>query len=821
MPLFHLSVAFLLGIILAPFLPIPALTWFAVAGTGLLISASLLLIGNRSSLRPSVSQPALSAAEGSPRPILSSSPLHKLGLSPRAFAPAFLRAFPALALAVFGLGAARYNASRPILSDPAFIASYNDNGESYTVTGLLIEPPDERDTYTNLLIETRQIRLRNGITHLAVYGRLLVRADPGGDWRYGDLVTITGQIQTPPANEDFSYAAYLARQGIYSYAPFASASLLEPGQGHPLLAAIYTLKTRAFEVAHQIFPDPEASLLAGILLGIETGIPPDLQDAFRNTGTSHIIAISGFNITIIAGIFLSLFGRVFGERVGGVLAVAGIAFYTLLVGADAAVVRAAIMGTFAIFFRRRTGRAAALNVLVLTAALMAFANPLIPGDAGFQLSFAATLGLILYSQPLTAAFARWFSRYQPISIVRRFTPLIADALLLTLAAQITTLPLIIYHFQRLSLTSFFANPLVLPVQPAVMVLGGLAVIAGIIFLPLGKLLGYAAFPFVAYTVRVVELLDKIPGGVIVLGAVSLPVVILLYLILFGTTFPGGRAPSGSTPPTGWRVSPVLRFAALIVVIVLASTAWRAALAAPDGRLHLTVLDVGTGDALLIHTPDGRWILIDGGPSATLLSDQLGRRIPAGQRTLDWLVVAATGEAQLAGLPTVLERYPPANVLWAGPQNISRGGRDLQEFLTEAGIPVTESAPGIELGLGSGGLLRVVSVTERGAVLLVEWKNFRALFPIGGDFDALDLAYPPVNVLMLTESGFAPLNPPEWIAALHPELVLLSVAAGNREGLPSPEVIESLAGYPLLRTDRNGWIEIATDGEQMWVTVERE
>jgi competence protein ComEC len=723
-------------------------------------------------------------------------------------------------LAAFALGAARYTSSLPNLDDPGFIASYNDDGETYTLTGLLIEPPDERDTYTNLIVQAIQIRPRDGITHSPVGGQALVRVEPGGNWQYGDLLVITGQIQTPPQAEDFSYADYLARRGIYAYMPFARASLLESGYGHPVLAAIYGFKTRAFEATRQIFPDPEASLLAGILLGIESGIPPDLQDAFRNTGTSHIIAISGFNITIIAAIFLSLFGRLFGERRGSLFAVAGIAAHTLLVGADAAVVRAALMGTLAIFFRLRGERRSGISILLAAAVLMAAANPLVLGDAGFQLSFAATLGLILYAQPLTEWFARWFSRYQPLRAVRRLTPLIADAFLLTLAAQITTLPVIIYHFQRVSLISFLANPLILPAQPAVMILGGTAVLAGMLYLPLGQILGYLALPFAAYTIRMVEFLDKFPGGVIALGTVSVPVVILLYAILAGVTFRGGRVPRGHGASRWAGMTAAWRAVLLAVLILLATTAWRSALAAPDGNLRITVLDVGMGDGILIHTPEGRWILIDGGPSTTLLSDQLGRRIPAGQRTLDWLVVAGTGDAQLGGLPRVLERYPPANVLWTGPQNISRGSRALQEFLTGTAVPVTAAADGMALSLGSGGSLKVVRVTERGAVLLIEWGNFRGLFPVGADFESAAMGMPPVNVLLLAEGGFAPVNPPGWIAGLQPELVLLSVAAGNREGLPSPEIAQFLSDYPLLRTDRNGWIEIVTDGEQMWVTAEK-
>jgi beta-lactamase superfamily II metal-dependent hydrolase len=130
-----------------------------------------------------------------------------------------------------------------------------------------------------------------------------------------------------------------------------------------------------------------------------------------------------------------------------------------------------------------------------------------------------------------------------------------------------------------------------------------------------------------------------------------------------------------------------------------------------------------------------------------------------------------------------------------------------------------------LDLGDGALLRVLTVGPRGAVLLLEWNNFRALLPVGMSFEALDelqngASVGPVNVLSLADSGYAPSNPPEWITNLNPELVLLSVSAADENGMPDSEVLDSVKGYDLLRTDQNGWVEITTDGKQMWVNVER-
>jgi competence protein ComEC len=237
------------------------------------------------------------------------------------------------------------------------------------------------------------------------------------------------------------------------------------------------------------------------------------------------------------------------------------------------------------------------------------------------------------------------------------------------------------------------------------------------------------------------------------------------------------------------------------------------------------LNVGSAEAVLIKTPTGKYVLINGGPSVTTLSDELGRRLPAFNRKLDWLVIAGTEEEDVAALPRVIERYPPDAVLWSGNTQASFSSRVLNEYLSLQDIDVINAEPEQVLDLGDGATMRVLTTGPRGSVLLIEWESFRALLPIGMSFEALDelrsgAGVGPVTMLSLADSGYAASNPPEWIANLNPELVLLSVDAADENGMPDGEVLESVKDYELLRTDQNGWIDVTTNGEQMWVNVER-
>lgn len=784
LPLLWISLAFLAGILAGKQIPASTWTWIlamaAALGLALLIRLVLPRLGGR----------------------IANLPLSIFFII-------------AMALAAFFAGAARFQSTIPKV-DEHYIAWYKDRDYELLVTGTVTDPPDVRDTYTNLRLQVTSVD--TGDESLDVRGLILARTTNDRQWQYGDVVRVRGHLQTPPSNEDFSYRDYLARQGILAYIPDAETTLLPFTDGDATLRLIYAFKDKADAKIHKIFPEPEASLMAGILLGDDNGIPEELQQAYKNTGTAHIIAISGFNIAIIAALFVALFSRLLGKRKGAVAAVVGIIIYTILVGASASVVRAAIMGGLGIFGTQMGRRQNGLNTLAFTAAVMTLVNPNAPWDVGFQLSFAATLGLILFAAPLQNWFMGLLKHRLPPNTAARVANLVGGYVLFTLAAQITTLPVMAYQFGRISLVALIANPLVLPVQPLVMVMGGLALILSGLYLPLGTVVAWLAWPFAAYTNRMVEFFNRLPHGVITLGEFSLLFVALFYLVMILLVFAGRRLKG--------MVRQLLTPAVLITILgIFTYLFWAAALAAPDGKLHLTFLDVGSADAILIQTPSGHTLLVNGGESTSDLASALGQRFSPFNRKLDWLIVASPQEKQVEALPRLLELMPPENVLWAGNTDASYSAEATDRWLTANKTPVIPAFAGAELDLGEGARLVVLSASARGAVLLVEWKGFRALLPMGVNFEVLSQlgngkSVGPVTALLLADSGFGQSNPPEWLANLHPQVIILSVKAADPNGLPDPEVLELAGDSNLLRTDQNGWIEISTDGQGLWVDVEK-
>lgn len=539
LPLLRASIAFLAGILAASFTAISVWIWLLLAG----IAAFVLRFASKKQLR----------------------------------LPAGLAALALLSLC---LGGARYAAAQPNFG-PSHVAYYNDQASAVEVTGTIIKPTLTRDGYMEIRIQAEKLAAQN--QDIEVDGTVLARVAITESLRYGDHVILYGRMETPDEAQDFSYKNYLARQGIHSLIPFANIEVVQSGKGNIFWAAIYGFRDRALDLVYQLYPDPEASLLAGILLGDESGLSEELKIAFNDTGTRHIIAISGFNISIIAGLFLAAFTRWLGVRRAIWLTALGIGLYTLLVGAEASVLRAAIMGVLALIARQVGRQQFALNTLAFTAGIMALINPLILWDVGFQLSFAATLGLVLYADRLRAHADKVLQARLSKEWALRLRGPLYEFLFLTLAAQITTLPLLLFYFERLSWFSLPANLMILPVQPAVMVLGGFSVLLGLMWQPLGALIAMLAWPLVAYTIRIVEAFASAPEASQTVEFFSLNFVFLYYAILVLVSIPAVR-----TRITLPRFQPAMGLTALAA---FAFWSWNMAINAPSGRLALTLLEV--------------------------------------------------------------------------------------------------------------------------------------------------------------------------------------------------------------------------------------
>jgi competence protein ComEC len=305
---------------------------------------------------------------------------------------------------------------------------------------------------------------------------------------------------------------------------FPTITTIAYNQGSLLMRAIYGLRAHTYDVIYQSMPFPESALLGGILLGIDWDLPPLLMAGYRAAGIIHIIAISGFNIAVISGLVIRAFRRILPMYWDGFLAIIAISAYAILAGAQPPVIRAVIMGSMSIpayyIGRRQIG----IHSLTLAAAVMLAANPLILWDISFQLSYLACLGLLIFADPLQRFLSNPISRKYGDNAVKPALPLLA-LMSTTWSAQFVVLPVLLHMDRSLPVLALPANLLLLPLQPLVMGIGGATVLGGLVWLPLGRLLGRICWPLLAFCNRVAMRLGMHPMSIMTLPPQSLVIAV--------------------------------------------------------------------------------------------------------------------------------------------------------------------------------------------------------------------------------------------------------------------------------------------------------
>ncbi len=733
------------------------------------------------------------------------------------------------------LGAARLSAAVPHF-DENDLATYNDQGV-VTIEGLVIDAPDVRDTHINLRVRAETIQ-RDGGPAQPVEGWVLIQTPRTAAYRYGDPVRARGELHTPPELDTFSYRDFLAREGVYSILQYAQVEIAGPRRGNPIRAALLDFREHTHQTIVRLLPNPQASLLSGILLGIESDISPDVKAAFNAVGATHVIVISGTNLVILAGLFQSLARRIVKKSVWVVATtIAGIVAYAIFVGGDAAVIRAAIMTTLALVAAEVGRETYGLASLSFAALLMTLINPLWLWDVGFQLSLLATLGLILYVEPLQRLLARGLSKLLAGETAQGIVGGISDAFVVTLAAQITTTPLIAYTFGRLPLLSLPVNFLIVPAQPPLMVLGGLGVLAALAIWPVGQGLAWASWLFLTWTIEVVQVFAQLPAASVEVRVLSPWALGGIYAMVFGVTLYAVQPESDRIRQRAWLRQALSVKLLGAVGLIMAALLIVGMTALPDGRLHVTFIDVGDGTATLIETPSGRQILVDAGGSGRKLAAGLGDGLPFWDRRIDVLVLSQPTSAHVSGLLTLLGRYRFDAVMTVGEGSTPQTTEVVWSILNEQGAPQVVAQPGMHVVVGDGVTLTVLHVpstmpadTEESGepiVLLVVYGNARILLP--GDLSAegeemLLNSHRSIDatVLAVSRGGHRDSSSEAFLAVVDPQVAVISVGTGNRHGLPHAEALARLraAGADVYRTDQHGTIEVITDGQRMWIETKQ-
>jgi competence protein ComEC len=606
-----------------------------------------------------------------------------------------------------------------------------------------------------------------------------------------------------------------------------------------VLALTHTgpIRKRAEVAMGSGMPAREAALARSFVLGEEEQVDERTKEDFRRAGLSHLLAVSGQNVALLALLAmpgLAALGIPLRARLVWVLGLIGV--YVFLAGADPSIQRAGVMGALTVLATLAGRRPSSFYALALAAIVTLAVNPRIAADIGWQLSFAAVLGILLLAGALRDAIAARIGAHA-------WRRSLADAAAMTIAATIATAPLIAYHFDALSSTTLLANLLALPAVAPAMWLGMIVAAAGQIpGFPVevlnhlnALLLGYVAQvaawcgrPSWAY------LHVRLGGAGLAASylAIALAVVIAMRIArrrrLAVLRRRGGRSTRGSHAGrsggrAGCRVSPRWRGAVLALAgaAALLAGAWGllAPLLAPTGDatpgalhgLRVSVLDVGQGDAILLQPAGAAPVLVDGGPAGDDLDAQLRG---AGVERLGAAVITHDQADHATGVIGLLGKMPIRRLLYA-----VLDGREIARSLA-AGAAPTRVAAGAELRSGPLRLDVLWPPRERLAgphagedpnrlaiVMLARWHDFSMLLTADAEAEATPIESGPVDVLKVAHHGSDDAGLGDLLERTGARLAIISVGEGNPFGHPTAATLATLAshGVRTLRTDRDGTV----------------
>jgi len=726
-----------------------------------------------------------------------------------------------LFLLIFFLGMSNY--ALRMLPPSSIDFSNFINNETAGLKGVIVDEPRSRKDNLSFVLKVETL---NSMTAKGKVSVLL--KSPACNLKYGDKILIEGVLSEFVDNANpglSSYAEYLENKGIRArlYAS-RSPEVISGGHGNILKRISFALRGRLKDIPSKILPKPYSELISSIIFGSKASPPPeDMKETYRRAGTIHLLVASGLHLSILIGCVMGIFRFLNLPQKGGAIAatVFGL-IYAVMAGLGASIVRAFIMSELTLLALVLEREKDALNSLSIAALILLIVNPGSLFEIGFQLSFAATAGLLFVAPVFEEAMKGKIPRYLlvPISI--------------SLAPFLLTMPIIAYHFSQVSLVAVLTNALIISWVGYAVILGFACVILGAIFLPLAFIFSGALFFMLKALNFVVYGLGGLPFACIYIKPPTLVLIFGYYMVLAGIIYIMKN-----------RMTFKFNKNKLVIIflIFLSIVVWHSATSGMGGLtgkiLEITVIDVGQGDSILIETPSGKKVLVDGG------EEYAGKKIVVpflrrkGINSLNMVILTHPHGDHVAGLPEVLKSFKVDSVFDAGIPHTSSYYENFLKLIEENKIKYKAARLGDILDFQDGVKASIYAPSEpllegtnsdlnnNSIVMRLTYGKFSIL--LTGDMESEGEerliekgAYLKSSILKPGHHGSNTSSSTDFLAKVQPEVAVISVGADNKFGHPGRKTLERLKEYNIqvLRTDKDGAIVIRTNGEKYIINKTR-
>ncbi len=626
---------------------------------------------------------------------------------------------------------------------------------------------------------------------------------------YGDRIKILCKIRAPYSFKNpgvFDYPKYLARNGLFVIASVFKTDeiqIIGEGDTNPIFKLSYSVKKRIKTVIYQTLSGTHAAFLDGILLGNKTSLPKEVKDWFFNTGTIHILAVSGLNVALIAGFFFFLFRFLrLNQKTANLLNIAILIIFAIITGATPSVLRATVMAIIVLTGGIIDRDLNIYHTLSFACLLILVVTPNSLFDIGFQLSYLATLSIVYLSPIIINKLPikpRWVSALIGVSI----------------SAQIGVTPILFYYFGQCSIITLIANLFVVPLAGIILPLGGITFFVSFLWIGIAKALAMVNYLCITILLYSVSYLAKLPYGLIYLPSPPWWILVGYYLIILLLTdaFRIGR-------------KGIIISLALLNIFVISE------LCKHKDVLTVSFLDVGQGDATFIQFPKGGTLLIDGG------KEDVGEwvLIPflnhLGIHSIDTVVITHPDIDHFGGLFTVIKERSVKMVIDNGKRGDNQRYDEFLNTIFERKIKHITTRrddkivgfEGVEIAILSPWKRLFSDDNNNSICLRITYGDVSFLF--SGDMESAALsrlvAVDNVETMVIKvphHGGIGSLCE-EFIEEVHPKFAVISVGRNNRFGHPRPEVLDAYKqeGTYIYRTDKDGALTFQTDGRKLWIKM---
>lgn len=707
------------------------------------------------------------------------------------------------------------------------------NDEPVILFGAIDSEPIQQERRISCVVRTDSIIRKGKIDRdsrrVMVMLRFKKEDHYGGEIKFGKKIEMRGMLEPFPFQRnpgEFDYGKYLALNDIQGVVTVKGLDNVQVGRNadeNSFQIWTYSVQQALYHVIDRLHSPRHASFLKGIIFGYRADIPSDVKQSFMDTGTIHILAVSGSNVAFVAAIFFSILGffRLPRRAVGG-FAILGLIAYMFITGSCASVVRATIMAIVLLCGTLFEKKADIYNSISVAALILLFWNTNTLFDIGFQLSFAAVISIVYFYPRLESLIKKIPERFEEIKAVDAALKLFA----VSLAAQLGTVPFTAYYFGRVSIISLLANIPVVPISGLNTFIGA----AEIMFYPISPWIAklYAAVNdfLVWFLLGFVKQAASVPFAYVEAWHFTAVFIIGYYILvisIFNLNLPRVRA---------WMLIIIL----VLSNYVLYSNIWSIA----HPKCTVTVIDIGQGDAILIEFPNSKRMLIDSGP--------LSQQFDAGERTvvpflkrkgissLEYLLITHSHSDHIGGAGSVLELLRVDTLMMASLATSSNQVKEVLEIAEARHTGKKIVRVGNQIQIDSNARVYVLhpdsnhtaekNPNNSSVVLKIVYGNSSIM--LVGDAEVVTEqriiprygAFLSSNILKAGHHGSITSSSEEFLKVVRPRIALISVGNHNKFRHPSPFTIWRLKinSIEIKRTDKLGAIIMESDGTQ-WIQKE--